>query len=105
VLFARRGLRLGEFCIENKIPYIAFDSFADIQREVESIMKEDVERTGDLGTLVQFNPRANLWRRVSSRHAVPGYVALTPSREEKMILRPGEFSKYKPKAVAESVAA
>jgi len=105
MLFARRDLRLEEFCIGNKIPYIAFDSFADIQREVENIMSEDAERTGGVGTPVRFNPRANLWRRGSSRQAVPRYVALTPSREEKMFLRLGEFSEYKPKAVAESVAA
>lgn len=30
VLFARRVLRLEEYCVENQIPYIAFDTFADI---------------------------------------------------------------------------
>lgn len=35
VLFARRGLRLEEYCMENEIPYIPFDTFAEIQGEVE----------------------------------------------------------------------
>lgn len=70
VLFARRGLRLEEYCVEHKIPYIAFDTFADIQREVMSIMKEDQKKTGGVGKPVRFNPRANMWRRVSSQLAV-----------------------------------
>jgi hypothetical protein len=56
--------------VEHKIPYIAFDTFADIQREVEKIMKEDEEKTGGRGKPARFNPRANLWRRVSSQQAV-----------------------------------
>lgn len=70
VLFARKGLRLEEYCVENMIPYIGFETFADIEREVEKIMKEDDERTGGFGKPVRFNPRANLWRRVSSQKAV-----------------------------------
>jgi hypothetical protein len=72
---------------------------------VEGIMKEDEEKTGGVGRPARFNPRANLWRRVSSQQAVPRYDALTPSREEKMFLWPNEFSEYKPKAIAETVAA
>lgn len=70
VLFARKGLRLEEYCIENKIPYIGFDTFAGIQKEIKSIMKEDEEKTGGVGKPVRFNPRANLWRRVSSQQSV-----------------------------------
>jgi 2,3-diketo-5-methylthio-1-phosphopentane phosphatase len=70
VLFARRGLRLEEYCVENKIPYIAFDTFADIQREVEKIREEDEKKTAGRGVPVRYNPRANLWRRVSSQNAV-----------------------------------
>lgn len=70
VLFARRGLRLEEYCIENKIAYIGFDTFADIQKEVEKIVQEDQEKTGGVGKPARFNPRANLWRRVSSKQSV-----------------------------------
>jgi len=107
VLFARRGLRLEEYCIENKIAYIGFDTFADIQKEIEKIKEEDEKKTGGLGKPVRFNPRANLWRRVSSQQAVPIYVASTPSKEEKMFLWPNAFSDYKPKTIRipESVAA
>jgi hypothetical protein len=126
VLFARKSLRLEEYCIENKIPYIGFGTFADIQVEVEKIMKEDEEKTGGVGRPTRFNPRANLWRRVSSQQAVrpsqlrsyssmsadcPStlqlliYVASTRSREEKMFLWPHDFSEYKPKTITKSVAA
>lgn len=103
VLFARRGLRLEEYCVENKIPYIAFDTFADIQKEVKKIMIEDEEKTHGQGRPARFNPRANLWRRVSSKNAIPRYIAATPSKEEKMFLWPNTFSEYKPKSIAESV--
>jgi 2,3-diketo-5-methylthio-1-phosphopentane phosphatase len=106
VLFARRGLRLEEYCIEHKIAYIAFDTFADIQREVEKIMEEDERKTKGRGLPVKYNPRANMWRRVSSQNAVPRLVAMTPSKEEKMFLWPNAFSEYKPKAgIPESVVA
>ncbi|KAI0205868.1 2,3-diketo-5-methylthio-1-phosphopentane phosphatase [Astrocystis sublimbata] len=75
VLFARRGLRLEEYCIENDIKHIPFDTFAGIQREIERIRKEDEEKTAGKGLPVRFNPRANLWRRVSSQTAVPRYHA------------------------------
>ncbi|KAI1344716.1 2,3-diketo-5-methylthio-1-phosphopentane phosphatase [Xylariaceae sp. FL0016] len=99
VLFARRGLRLEEYCIEHKISYIPFDTFADIQKKIERIRKEDEEKTGGKGMPAHFNPRANLWRRVSSKNAVPHYVANTPSREEKMFLWPEAFSELKTPAV------
>lgn len=105
VLFARRGLRLEDYCVEHDIAYVPFDTFADIQREVGRITKEDEERTHGMGMPVRFNPRANLWRRVSSRNAVPLYLAATPSREEKMFLWPESFSEYKPKLVGGIVAA
>jgi 2,3-diketo-5-methylthio-1-phosphopentane phosphatase len=104
VLFARKGLRLEEYCIENKIPYIGFDTFADIEKEVKKIMIEDEQKTGGAGKPARFNPRANMWRRVSSKTAVPAYVAATPTKEEKMFLWPEAFSDYKPKTVDETVA-
>ncbi|KAG4430203.1 hypothetical protein IFR05_014321 [Cadophora sp. M221] len=106
VLFARRGLRLEEYCVENGIAYLGFDTFGDVQREIERIRVEDERRTCGKGMPVRFNPRANLWRRVSSQRAVPMIVKATPSREEKMFLWPEAFSEFTPKAgVAEGVAA
>ncbi|KAK9447245.1 HAD-like domain-containing protein [Limtongia smithiae] len=44
VLFARAGLRLEEYCEEHSIPYIPFDTFADIEREISRILNaEDLE--------------------------------------------------------------
>jgi 2,3-diketo-5-methylthio-1-phosphopentane phosphatase len=70
VLFARQGLRLDEYCVENGIKYTPFDTFADVEREVRSIMEEDERRTGGKDVPVRFNPRANMWRRVSSKNAI-----------------------------------
>ncbi|TAQ83893.1 hypothetical protein B7494_g7779 [Chlorociboria aeruginascens] len=107
VLFARRGLRLEEYCIENKIAYIGFDTFAEIQREVSKIAIEDEQMTGGSGTPSRFNPRANLWRRLSSQAAVPAYIAATPSKEEKIFLWPNAFSElHTPStSIAENVVA
>lgn len=101
VLFCRKGLKLEEYCLENKIPYIPFETFADVRKEVQGIMKEDQEKTGGTGVPHRFNPRANMWRRISSRQAVPKFAAATPSNEEKMFMWPEHFSDYKPKAVPE----
>ncbi|KKK26894.1 2,3-diketo-5-methylthio-1-phosphopentane phosphatase [Aspergillus rambellii] len=101
VLFARKGLRLEEYCKENNIPYIGFESFADIQKEVEKIMKEDHEKTGGVGTPARFNPRANMWRRASSKQAIPKFVAATPTQEEKMFIWPESFSEPQPKTMPE----
>lgn len=95
VLFARRGLRLEEYCVEHKIAYIPFDTFADIQKEVIKIAKIDDAKTKGKGLPSNFNPRANLWRRASSKTAVPVFAAMTPSREEKMFVWPETFSELK----------
>jgi 2-hydroxy-3-keto-5-methylthiopentenyl-1-phosphate phosphatase len=108
VLFARRGLRLEEYCIENKIPYLGFDTFADVKREVEKIAKEDEKKTKGEGKPARFNPRANMWRRVSSQKVVPRILAMTPSKEERMFLWPETFSTLKPAgepAIKEEIAA
>lgn len=130
VLFARKGLALEEYCKENGIAYIPYDTFADVEREVRSIMDEDERKTGGKGLPVRFNPRANMWRRLSSKNAVvslkssclksflkeqlltliflqPMLVASTP-KEEKMFLWPDTFSELKenkPETVKENVAA
>lgn len=70
VLFARRGLKLEDYCDENNISCIPYDSFADIQTNIERIIKEDTEKTRGMGTPALFNPRANMWRRMSSKKAV-----------------------------------
>lgn len=87
VLFARRGLRLEEYCVEHKIPYHPFDTFADIQTEIIAIAKADEEKTKGRGVPAQFNPRANMWRRASSKTALPVYLAKTP-KDERMFVWP-----------------
>ncbi|KAH8670947.1 HAD-like domain-containing protein [Xylariales sp. PMI_506] len=95
VLFARRGLRLEEYCIENNIKYYPFDTFADIQKKLEEIRKEDEEKTAGRGMPAIFNPRANMWRRVSSRAAVPRFAIMSPTQEEKMFLWPEAYTELK----------
>ena len=63
-------MRLEEYCVESKISYIAFDTFAETQSEVAKIMLKDERKTGCAGKSVRFNPRANLWRRASSKNSV-----------------------------------
>lgn len=91
VLFARRGLRLEEYCVENKLDYVPYDTFADIQRELTSIAKADEEMTKGAGLPARFNPRANMWRRASSKSGVPTWAAMSPG-EEKMLVWPSIFS-------------
>lgn len=91
VLFARRGLKLEQYCIEHRLPYLPYDTFADIQREVIKIAKKDEEQTQGHGLPAMFNPRANLWRRASSRKALPLYKALTPI-DERMLVWPDIFT-------------
>jgi hypothetical protein len=55
-------------------------------------MVEDEKRTKGQGLPVRFNPRANMWRRASSKKSVPQLVAATPTKEEKMFLWPNAFS-------------
>jgi 2,3-diketo-5-methylthio-1-phosphopentane phosphatase len=95
VLFARRGLRLEEYCIENKLPYIPFDTFADIQREVIKIARIDQAKTGGEGLPATFNPRANMWRRASSKGAGQLFAMLSP-KNEKMFVWPDVFSQLSP---------
>ncbi|PPJ54353.1 hypothetical protein CBER1_07131 [Cercospora berteroae] len=95
VLFARRGLALEKHCIDNKIEHIPYDSFADIQREVSRIAKLDEAKTKGEGLPVKFNPRANMWRKISSRNAVPTFKAMTPSVEDRAFLWPETFTEQK----------
>lgn len=57
VLFARRGLRLEEYCKEHNISYIPFDTFKDIQREVSRIVKDDKRSNKETGIPKFYNPR------------------------------------------------
>jgi len=91
VLFARRGLALEEYCVENKLEYIPYDSFADIQREIIKIAKIDEKKTKGEGLPSRFNPRANLWRRASSKTSVPVFAAMTP-REERQFVWPEAYA-------------
>ncbi|KAK2024433.1 2,3-diketo-5-methylthio-1-phosphopentane phosphatase [Colletotrichum zoysiae] len=103
VLFARRGLRLEEYCVENGIAYTPFDTFADIQKDIARIRAEDARKTGGKGMPAAFNPRANMWRRVSSKSAIPRMVAITPA-DEKMLLWPDVFSVASPSIEKANVA-
>lgn len=102
VLFARRGLKLESYCIENKIEHIAFDTFADIHQEVMKLAKIDQEKTQGQGLPAAFNPRANMWRRASSKSAVPVFSAFSPLKEQKAFLWPEVFTEEAPVKVAEA---
>ena len=78
MLFARRGLALEEHCKEHGIKYTPYDTFADVQREIIRIAKIDEKKTKGEGLPINFNPRANMWRRLSSKTAVPVLAAQTP---------------------------
>ncbi|KAL2426683.1 Pdp3-interacting factor 1 [Exophiala dermatitidis] len=83
VLFARRGLKLEEYCKEHGLPYIPFDTFADIQRELIKIAKVDEEQTHGKGLPAHFNPLANKWRRLSNKARKPNIAAaFSPSKED-----------------------
>jgi 2,3-diketo-5-methylthio-1-phosphopentane phosphatase len=71
ILFARRGLALEQHCNEHGLEYFAYDTFADIQREITRLTQLDEEKTKGEGLPRVYNPRANVWRRASSRSAVP----------------------------------
>ncbi|KAJ5247517.1 Pdp3-interacting factor 1 [Penicillium chermesinum] len=76
------------------------------RREIEKIAREDQSKTGGVGKPVRYNPRANMWRRISSKEAVPQIMAAaTPSKEEKMFLWPETFSEYIPKTIQEDEVA
>ena len=92
LLFARRGLALEKYCQDNSIEYIAFDTFADIQRELIKYAKIDQQKTQGRGLPAKFNPRANMWRRVSSKAAVPLFSVFSPSKEEKAFIWPEAFT-------------
>lgn len=81
VLFARRGLALEKHCIERGIKFYPYDTFADVQREIIRIAKIDEKKTKGEGLPINFNPRANMWRRLSSKTAVPHLAAATPLEE------------------------
>ncbi|KAF4554882.1 Pdp3-interacting factor 1-like protein [Elsinoe fawcettii] len=103
VLFARRGLALEEYCVENKLPYIPFDTFADIQKEVIRIARIDDAKTKGEGLPSNFNPRANMWRRASSKSAVPVFAAKTPAKE-KMFIWPEAYTEVTHAATAPTTA-
>jgi 2,3-diketo-5-methylthio-1-phosphopentane phosphatase len=62
VLFARRGLRLEEYCIEHNIKYIPFDTFKDIQLEVARIVSDDRKSKKETGIPKFYNPRSVSFR-------------------------------------------
>ncbi|KAM0721537.1 hypothetical protein Q7P37_002462 [Cladosporium fusiforme] len=103
LLFARRGLALEAHCIEKNIKYLPYDSFADVQRELIRIAQIDEKKTKGQGLPVNFNPRANMWRRISSKNAVPVIAAATPA-EERMFVWPEHFDEQGERRVKEANA-
>lgn len=68
-LFARRGLRLEEYC-KHKLPYIPFDTFADIQHEIIKIARideDDVVRTLNFHQLRLGTELGAIWRLAAAR--------------------------------------
>lgn len=51
---------LEEYCRDNKIAYIPFDTFAGIQKEIIRITKEDQKITQGYGKPVQYNVSTTL---------------------------------------------
>lgn len=109
VLFARRGLALEKYCVDNELDYVPFDTFADIQKEVIKLAKIDEQKTAGKGMPAKFNPRANMWRRVSSKASIPVFSAFSPSKEEKAFIWPETFTQpavaIAPEAAVAAVAA
>lgn len=72
VLFAKKGLRLEEYCQEHKIAYIPFVTFADIQREIEKIragqepQQQQEATSANAAAAIRPNLRATLSRVLSS---------------------------------------
>lgn len=105
VLFARRGLKLESYCIENDIKHFAFDTFADIQTEIIKLAKVDDDKTKGRGLPTTFNPRANMWRRASSKSSIPVFSTMSPKKEERAFLWPEVFTqpiKTRPEKIAEA---
>ncbi|RKF82320.1 Pdp3-interacting factor 1 [Golovinomyces cichoracearum] len=106
VLFARRNLRLEEYCIEHNISYIPYDTFADIQREVEILIGENEKKTESREFSACFNQTADIWQNPNNKFCVPTFLASTSNCEEKIFLRPNEFSECTARTLNEgSIAA
>lgn len=102
LLFARRGLRLEQYCIEHGIEYTPFDTFADVQRDIIKLARTDEEKTKGEGLPAKFNPRANMWRRASSYKGKEMLKAMTP-RDEKLFVWPEQPSNNAASANAAAV--
>lgn len=89
VLFARRGMRLEEYCRESRIPHVSFDTFKDIQAEIVRIMKEDTKKTAGAGKPMHYNPHANFWRKAVKKKNVWISRAPYPSSPSAKATRPG----------------
>ncbi|TQS36794.1 hypothetical protein Golomagni_02748 [Golovinomyces magnicellulatus] len=106
VLFARRNLRLEEYCIEHNIPYIPYDTFADIQREIEILIGENEKKIDGREFSARSNQAADIWQKPGNKFFVPPFLASTPNCEEKIFLRPNEFSECTARTLNEgSIAA
>jgi len=98
VLFARSGLRLEEYCVEHKIPFIPFESFGDIKKEIQTIINLDKKEKKENQQFRYFNRRANFWRRASSKNpdsmeAWKSAISKSPVDELPPSLRSGSMKK------------
>lgn len=59
ILFARKGLLLEQYCIKNKIPYIPYESFIDIEEELKQLVDGNVhyEKFAGPPTSIELPPR------------------------------------------------
>jgi hypothetical protein len=82
-------LRLEEYCRENKIPYIAFDTFADIQKEIINITREDQKVTKGYGKPVQYNVSTMISKDLSNL-----FLTLNPSLAPTFGEKPSRRRRY-----------
>ncbi|KTW29412.1 hypothetical protein T552_04113 [Pneumocystis carinii B80] len=45
ILFARKGFSLEKYCLEHSIPYISYETFDDVQREITAILYNSYQYT------------------------------------------------------------
>ncbi|KAA8909824.1 hypothetical protein TRICI_004345 [Trichomonascus ciferrii] len=81
ILFARRGLKLEKYCIKNKIPYIPYDTFEDVQVELERMInaqKEDEQDNRNATANIPKNPVSGrpIALRTVSENSVPNSVLI-----------------------------
>lgn len=70
ILFARRGLALEHFCIENRIPYIPYDRFKDVIQDIKYLI---------VGNRFHDEVAAEEYKRARVAKLTGGLAPLTPA--------------------------